>query len=263
MTSFKDLIQEQRYDEVIDAARLQLLRNPEDRDAIEYLIDALRAKGQHLEAIQWMRRHDILRDADEALKAVRGSPGHRSAIAFLYWKSGEYDASIAEMHALVAGVRSGKIKYATDPAGIGYGLLLYYMATAAGKPEETAYALDYLKNRVERLRKYVSGNIDGSWPCPIAQYLLGDISFATVLERLNRGSQRIKLNVPDAAARLALSRRYKLARALFYQGVKSRAEGDETRFLDCMRQCSDLGHPSGAEENLARYELMRAATRIV
>lgn len=60
----------------------------------------------------------------------------------------------------VAGILDQTIEYADAAGGMTQGLLLYYMVVTAKVPKEALYALDYLRNRVQNLRKARKGTIE-------------------------------------------------------------------------------------------------------
>jgi hypothetical protein len=244
----QDLILAHKYDEAIAGSRRQLLVNPADRAAIGWLSDALRFKGEYKEAIEWLERSDALRKEDKQFStAAPGHPGSSLKIACLHWMLGDHSKAISQMHGLAAGILDSSIKYGDAAGGMKQGLLLYYMAITARETHEAAYALEYLRNRV----LYVKTK---PWPSPIAEYLLGDIAIESVLEEVER---KPKLAVPDAAERIEKGRRFNLAEALFYDGVKSRVDGDEGRCLSRMREAYLLENQSN-EWFFARIEVQQA-----
>lgn len=247
-----------KYDDAITRGQQELLANPDDMGAVERMARALRAKGEYGESIDEFERLAAHHREDKIANSVApGSAAYQIDIACLHWLIGDQASAISKMHGLVAGILNGSIKYGDAAGGLEQGLLLYYMGITARNPGETSYALKYLRNRVERLRKRLGVYLNTSWPCSVARYHLGDIAFEAVMERVN--DQSIKLAVPDAAARLEVARRKRLALALFHDGVKSRAEDDETRCLACMRECYGLEAPPLVQEwHLARYEVERS-----
>jgi tetratricopeptide (TPR) repeat protein len=257
--TYLDLMKTHRYDEVISGARQQLVGYPDDQAAIGRLAGALRAKGEYQEAIGWLERLDTLRKEDEAFnRAAPGHPGSRLEIACLHWQLGDQLKAISLMHDLVAGILSRSIRYAHDTSGMGQGLLLHYMGISTSQSGEASYALDYLRNRVDHLRKRLGVHLSISWPCPVAQYLLGDVSFESMIATANSdGGIRLNLPPEDAAARQERARRYRLAFAMFYDGVKSRARGDEARCLAGMRECH-VWESHSNEWYLAGLEILRS-----
>jgi hypothetical protein len=162
-----------------------------------------------------------------------GSAAWQIDIASLHWLLDDRSEAIRLMHGLAAGILDGSIRYGDAAGGISQGLLLYYMAVTENISREVSFALDYLRNRVKRALGQV-------WPCPIAQYHLGDIAFETVMEAVNR---QPKLAGPPDPAKLELGRRRRLALALFHDGVRSRAQDDEGRCLARMQECCELENP--------------------
>jgi hypothetical protein len=129
------------------------------------------------------------------------------------------------------------------------GFLLYYMAASENNPAEMSYALKYLRNRLKQqtYREF--------WPSPLASYYLGDVPFPEVLKAVNH---RVS-TTPLPPATLELGRRKRLCVALFHDGVKSRAQGDEAHCLARMRECYALENPVIVQEwYLARYEVEKA-----
>jgi hypothetical protein len=247
-----------KYDEVIAESRRHLVANPADLVAMGWIASALQAKGAYRQAIEWLERGDSLRSEEKQFKmAVPGYPGSRVTIACLHWLLGEHPRAILDMHASATGILDRTIKYADAAGGMTQGLLLYYMAVTAKVSEETSYALDYLRNRVENLRKHVRERVSELWPCPVAQYLLGDRSFESVMEKVE---PEASLAMPDAAARLETGRRNRLRLAVFCDGVKSRAEGNETHCLSRMREAYLL-QDQAIIWLFARYEIDRAMTK--
>lgn len=243
------------YDKVIEDARRQLTLNPEDRAAIGWMSDALRAKGDYREALRCFERLSALHKEDNVARVLApGSEPYRIEIACLHWLLGDLSTAISQMHGLAAGILDSSIKYGDAAGGMKQGLLLYYMGITAKNADEASYALDYLKKRIWRLRKLLASPASRIWPTPIAQYLIGDIAFESVLEEVER---KPKLAVPDAAERIAKGRRFNLAETMFYDGVKSRAEGDESRCLSRMRE-SYLPESQSNESFFARNEIKQA-----
>lgn len=79
------------------------------------------------------------------------------------------------MHDLVDGILKGTIEFGDAAGGVGQGLLLYYMAVTDNRPQEMAFALDYMRNRAKRI--FIK-----SWPGPVANYYLGAITFTDLVE---------------------------------------------------------------------------------
>jgi hypothetical protein len=249
----QDLMSAREYDAIIVDSRRQLEANPEDRAAVAWMASAFQAKGDYRHAIDWLERLDLLRSKDKQFNVMApGHPGSRIRIACLRWLLGERAAAISGMHGAAAGILDRTIKYADSAGGMTQGLLLYYMAVTAKIPAESSYALDYLRRQVESLKKRMGERLSSRWPCPVAHYLLGDVVFEFVIKEVER--EDVTLAVPDAAARLEIGRRNRLLLAMFYDGVKSRVEGNEAHFLDRMREVYLLENTS-LEWFLARHEI--------
>jgi hypothetical protein len=227
--------------------------NPEDIAGLERMAYALRAKGKYEKALSIFERLAAHRKKDKIANVLApGSPAWQIDIASLHWLLDDHLKAIRSMRSLVAGILDGSIRYGDAAGGMSQGLLLYYMAITDNVLEEASFALDYLRNRVKRTIDYI-------WPCPVARYYLGDIAFETVVEAVNR---RATLARPLDPAKAGLLRRRRLSVALFHDGIRSRAQGDEAQCLARMRECYGLEDPLIEQEwYLARYEAQKAADR--
>lgn len=235
------------------------LQDTTDLIAMAQSAKAYRAGGNYREAIRSLERVDAFRNSDPNFrKAAPGHPGSRIEIACLHWMLDEKQEAILQMHTLAAGILEGIIQYGDAAGGMRQGLLLYYMGVSAHEPNETEYALDYLKNRLATLQKLVGKDMPAVWPAPVAHYLLDNISFEVVLQQIDR---QPKLAVPDAEERLKRSRRSRLAFAIFYDAVKNRAKGNEKSCLSRMKDSYELTNAS-LEWFLARHELQEANAEI-
>ena len=224
--------------------------NPDDIAAMATMAAALRASGQFKEALTLYERVGAHEQRDEV---APGRLGRRIDIACLHWLLDDHPKAVGLMHGLVAGIFDGSIKYGDAAGGMSQGLLLYYMAITDGIPEEATFALTYLKNRVRRTFGQV-------WPCPVAQYHLGEITFEVVMEAVNR---QVAAATPLLPEKIELGRRRRLTVALFHDGVRSRAQGDEARCLVRMRECYGLENPLIEQEwYLARYEVQNADSQV-
>jgi hypothetical protein len=94
------------------------------------------------------------------------------------------------------------------------------------------------------------------WPAPVAQHYLGDITFKQLLEAASR---RANLAVEVEAWKIDLGKRRRITVALFHNGIRGRAQGDDEHCLARMRQCCELENPLLEQEwYLARHENGRA-----
>lgn len=246
----QELMRSHRYAEAIADLRRDLANNPENMAAVEGMAKALRANEEYEEALIFFGRLVAHRKEDKTANVLApGSAAWQIDIACLRWLLDDHSQAIHLMHGLAAGILDGSIKYADAAGGVSQGLLLYYMAVTETVSNEVSFALDYLRNRVTRI-------FSRAWPCQIAQYLLGDIVFETVMETVNRQPAAA---APLDAAKAELGRRRRLSVALFHDGVRSRAQGDEERCLARMRECYELENPLIEQEwYLARYEVRKS-----
>ena len=250
----QELMQSHRYAQAIAELQRDLANNPEDMNAVEGMAKALRANGDYGEALLFFDRLATHRKEDTIANALAPrSAAWQIDIACLHWLLDDPSKAIGLIHGLVAGILDRSIKYGDAAGGMSQGLLLYYMAITAKKPAEISFALDYLRSRVKRSFSQI-------WPCPVAQYCLGDIALETVMEAVDRPR-----NLPAAAdvANVELGRRRRLSVALFHDGVRSRAQGDEEHCLARMRECYGLENPLIEQEwYLARYEVQSADNQV-
>jgi hypothetical protein len=231
-----------------------LAESPDDVAAQQAMAKALRATGQYSEAVSFYVGLAAHRRQDKVANIMSpGSAPWDIDIACLHWLCGNRAKAMQMMHGLAAGILDGSIQYATDAAGgMSQGLLLYYMAVSDNKPEQMSFALDYMRNRLKQ-------RMIQTWPCAVASYYLGDVTFANVMEDVEDVDGNVRLAPPIDPATLELGRRIRLCAALFHDGVKSRARGDEAHCLARMRECSALENPVVEQEwYLARYEVQQA-----
>lgn len=255
--NLQKLMRSHRYAEAIPVLRQCLANNSDDIDAVAQMAKALRATGQYPEAVFFYERLAAHRRQDKlANKIAPGSAPWDIDIACLHWLCGDRAKAMQMMHGLAAGILDGSIQYASDAAGgITQGLLLYYMAVTDKKTEEMTFALGYLRDRRDRLKRIMIQN----WPYAVASYYLGDIPFVKVMEDVN---EHVVTMPPIDPATLELGRRIRLCDALFHDGIKSRAQGDEVHCLARMRECAALENPVIEQEwYLARYEIEKAGSQ--
>jgi Tetratricopeptide repeat len=248
---WQKLMQSGQYAEAIPELREYLGQNPNDIAAVEWMAEALRVIGRYGEALLFFQRLAANRQRDKVANIVApGNPAWQIDISCLHWLCGDRTKATQLMHGLVAGILDGSIKYGDAAGGVSQGLLLYYMAVSHNKRDEQSFALDYLKNRVKRTSRR-------NWPSALASYCLGGVTFATVMEHVN--DNEVRAVPPIDPETLELGRRIRLCDALFHDGVKSRAGGDEAYCLRRMRECAALENPVVEQEwYLARYEVEKA-----
>jgi hypothetical protein len=243
-----------RYVEAIAELRRDLANNPNDLAAVEGMAEALRAKGDYGDALQFFVRLATHRKEDKVGNILApGSDAWQIDIACVYWLLDDHSRATELMHGVANGILDGSIKYGDAAGGMAQGLLLYYMAITRNMPEEMSFALDYLRSRVKRSSVQ-------NWPCPLARYYLGDIAFEAVMEAVNHPPF---LPAVVNAAKAELGRRRRLTVALFHDGVRSRAQGNEEHCLARMRECYGLENPLFEQEwYLARFEVQKADNQI-
>jgi tetratricopeptide (TPR) repeat protein len=254
---WQELMRSSRYAEAVPKLRQFLANSPDDIGAQQAMAKALRATGQYPEALSFYERVAEHRRRDKV--ANRMAPGIAPwdiDIACLHWICGDRAKAMQMMHGLAAGILDGSIQYASDAAGgMSQGLLLYYMAVSDNKPEQISFALDYMRNRLKH-------RMIQTWPCAVASYYLGDTTFAKVIEDVEHVDSRVRLAPPVDPAVLELGRRKDLCVALFRDGVRSRAHGDEAHGLARMRECYALENPVNEQEwYLAGYEVEKAGSQ--
>lgn len=251
----QELMWSHRYTEAVTDLRQHLAKNPEDRLAIEWMAQALRALGEYGESLlHFERLSGFRRDDNVANILAPGTAAWQIEIACLHWLLGDHAKAISLMHGLTAGILDGTIKYGDEAGGMSQGLLLYYMAVTANVSDEASFALDFLGDRVERITR-IMGALNDGWRCRIARQYLGEISFEAVMDAIEHPRHRI---VADPAT-IELAKRRRLVVALFHNGIRSRALGDEKHCLARMRECYGLENPLIENEwYLARYEVEKA-----
>jgi hypothetical protein len=233
--------------------RRQLETNPGDMAAVSGMARALRAIGEYSEALPFYERLDADRKADKIANILApGSPGRQLDIACLHWLLDDRAKATEMMHDLAAGILDGSIQYGDSGGGMSQGFFLYYMAASENNSAEMSFALDYLRNRVKQKKSRLSEYYLQFWPTALAAYCVGETTFQVVMEAVNR-EMRV------SPAKQERVRRVRLCDALFHDGVKSRAQGNEAHCLARMRECCDLEDPvDGWEWYLARYEVQKA-----
>ena len=253
----RDLLWSHRYVEAIAACRRILSIKPDDIAATSIMADALRALERYKEALPLFERVDAHEKGKPQI--TPGHPGQQMDISCLYWFMEDRPKAIALMRGLVDGILDGSIQYSTDVAGgMTQGLLLYYMGVAANRPDQTAFALDYMRKRLNRLKSY--HGLD-SWPAPVARYYLGEMSFGDLLAAAT-GQQGLPRAID--VGRGQLLRRRRLCQVLFHDGVKSRVHGAEGQCIGRMRECYASENPLIEHEwYLARYEVERQQSQTV
>lgn len=251
-----DLMRSHKYADAIAACRRELLADPNDFKVMGRMALALRALEKYEEALPLFERMDAHR---KGLEITPGSPGRQEDISCLNWFLGNRQKAIVLMRGLVDGILDGSIQYGDAAGGMEQGLLLYYMAVTERQPDQAACALDYMRNRLNRLKRLLPLTPTNYWPVPVARYYLDDLAFDELLV-FATGQRELPQAITAAGAKL-MSRR-KLCVTLFHDGVKSRAQGAEDLCLTRMRECYALQDPLIEPEwYLARYEVEQATAK--
>lgn len=237
------LLWSHRYGEAVVGARRRLDEAPNDLEAVGVLARALVAQGNYEQAMPQLERLDEIERADPV---VRGRLGRRIELACLHWMLGETDLALSSMRKLAEGILDHSIQYGDNAGGVTQGNLLYYMAVTEHDSDNAEFALKYLRSRAKRMAIQ-------SWPGPVARYYLEEVDFGLVLAAAT-GEPSLDSAVNEAKANLR--KRRDLCVALFHDGVRHRAKGQEAKCLERMRQCSALENPIiESEWYLARHEL--------
>jgi tetratricopeptide (TPR) repeat protein len=251
--SVHELLLAHKYTEAIRECKKTLGKNPNDMVALGGMARALRGKSEYEESLLFFEQLAERNREDKVANTLApGSFPWAIDIACLHWILGRRPKAIRLMHDLAAGVLDGTVKYGDAAGGMSQGLLLYYMSVSAKSLEEAYFALDYMTDRVKR-------NTNRAWPFAVARYYLGSASFEDVMDAVNRHALPPLTKPP---AKVELGKRHRLVVALFHDGVKSRARGDEEHCLLRMSECYDLENPRLEQEwYLARHEVEDSGKR--
>jgi len=244
-----ELIASQGCSQAIAELRLKLERNPGDLTAVEGMAKALRASGAYRQSLSYFQRLQNGEMQNAVANAL--APGRiiwNIDIACLHWLMDEHPTAIALMYDLAAGTLNGSVRYGDAAGGISQGLLLYYMALTDHASSEASFALEYLRDRVSRIKPR------RVWPCPVAEYLLAETKIEAVMEAVHDQSKVVRLDI----AKSELATRRRLCVAIFYAGVIARAAGNEPQCIARMHECNELDDPLLEQEwYLARYEIQK------
>jgi hypothetical protein len=246
-----ELLRAHRFESVVATCRDRLKQDPTDIEAVGNLAAALKALGRYEEAIPLYER---IGTYEKKTSAAVGLPGRQLDIACIYWMMGECALGIEQMGALVDGILDGSINYGDIAGAVTQGLLLYYMGVTAGDDGASAKALKYMRNRAKRSAIRL-------FPGPVVLFYLDQIHFPELLEAATEKRRAVRdvTSAIDVATDDLLSRR-QVCVALFHDGVKARARGDESHCLIRMHECAGLRNPLIEQEwYLARYEVGKAS----
>jgi tetratricopeptide (TPR) repeat protein len=236
----KDLVKTHRYAEAVEAYRREIREQP-DKNLYAAMGQAFLALRKFNEALESFRRDDEIEDS-----RLKGSFPSLIKVGATLWLMGKRQEAILEWHRAAAGILDGSIHYGDLAGGGTQGLLLWYGAVALNDKRERDYALEYLRTRAERKAYAIC------WPRPLVLMVLGEKSFAEVLE-IGNGSPVLSVCLESAATDL-LKRRH-LCQTLFYAACQERQTGNEAECIKKMRLCSKLENPIiESEWYLARGE---------
>lgn len=240
-----DLLTAHRYTEAIDAYRARLQSEPEHWPSIDGLASALQASGAYAEALPLLERVDAYE------RRLPGSPGRKVDMACLYWCLDEHVQAKQFIRAAVDGILDRSIEFADLAGGVQQGALLYFMGIATQDADATKFALSYLRKLSRKSRiKY--------WPGPVALYLLDQIDIEALL--IAACGQSNPAEASRAVEKDILLRR-QLCVALFYVGIRRRAQGHEAECLTWLQACVALRNPLVEPEwYLAKYEIEKNRT---
>jgi tetratricopeptide (TPR) repeat protein len=173
-----DLLESHKYAEAVAVCVRRLAVDPNDFGAMDTMASALRALEKYEEALPLFERVGA---QEKECKITPGHPGRQEDISCLNWFLGNRQKAIALMRGLVDGILDGSIQYGDLAGGMKQGLLLYYMAVTEHQPDQAACALDYMRNRINQLKRLVPGLPVDYWPVPVARYYLGELAFGELL----------------------------------------------------------------------------------
>jgi hypothetical protein len=206
------------------------------------------AVGAYAEALPLLERI-----GEHERKSLRGHPGRTCNLSCSYWCLDQWPAAIKLMRGLAEGILDRSIEFGDLAGGVQQGLLLHYMGVTAKDRESVAFALSYLRKLARKSRI-------NHWPGPLARYMLGEINLEEMLRAAVEDSKGITL--ADPVEDNLLPRRHTCV-ALFHDGVRHRAEGQEKLCMDRMRECTKIDARFIEPEcHLARYEVERAANGV-
>jgi tetratricopeptide (TPR) repeat protein len=237
-----DLLFAHRYAEAVLAHEKHMMDQPHENYHAG-LGDALLGLKHFQKALSSFRRNDEIENS--RLKGSFPSLGKAGAAL---WLMGQRREAMETWHHAVAGILDGTIKYGDLAGGGGQGLLLWYAAVTLHDADQLDYAVKYL-HKLQKKKVYGQSVL---WPRPVILMVLGERSFADVL---NDGLGSPELSECLRRAGTDLLKRRRLCQALFYDACREREAGNEPACLLRMQVCSQLENPILEEEwYLARGE---------
>lgn len=240
-----DLLMAGRFDEAIDAYKLELANDPTDIGSVDGLSHAYRESGLFGAAIPLMER------VHEHQKRNPDHPGQHLYLSVAYWCLDDRSCAIDLVHGLCVAILDGSVSMAPDHAGgATFGLVLYYMAVTAGDEVDRDYALHFLKKLNV---KYDKRPTMFRYPVASVKQLLGEVSFEDALES---ATGERTLAGAYCATKGNRSTMLALGQVLFHDGAIRRAHGDEAACSERMQEVFDLGYQTESVcWYLARHEV--------
>lgn len=242
---FRYFLKNHQYAEAVAEARHLQSIDKFDMGPVDCLAESLLALGDFTCALPLFGQVDSAQRSDTT---VPGQSGRRIWMSCINWILGNKGESIKLMSEMTDGIVDGSIKFGDAAGGVQQGILLYYMGVSISDQMTTSRALDYLRTRVKRPAIEL-------FPGPVARYYLGEINFNDLLAAATKGRAGDVVGAIEVAKTDLLTRRW-LSVALFHDGAKGRAQGDEMYCHMRMRECFSLENPLLEPEwYLARHEV--------
>lgn len=261
MTVFEDLpdlngpLKAHRYQEYLEWYREVASAIPE-RNAdlylptVAYALMALRRYDEALDVAA-----ELHRSGERTPKFARDLGRGLDIMGACQWMLGRVGEAISTWQDLCDGIRSGKYKYARDPAGGVYAGLLLWFGAAGARDGILAKARTYLENRLNRIAKLDAEEV---WPVPAARFLLGAGNASELIAAALRNPSFL-IGERDIAPSEETGR-WRLSQAYLVAGAHERHHGRESAAVEFFSKASALENPiSEVAWYLARYEVEKAA----
>jgi tetratricopeptide (TPR) repeat protein len=224
----KELLFAHRYVEAAEAYRNHLLQHP-DQNYYPGLGQALLSLKQYSEALSAFRKANEMEN-----RRLKGSHPCLNHSATALWLNGEREEGLLEWHHAVTSVLEGTVTYADAAGGATQGLLLWYASITIKNESERNYAMKYLDAIAQKKVRAIC------WPHPIALMVLGEKSFADVLETAV-GCSKVSECIKVASGDLLKRRRF--CQTLFYAACQDRQNANDEECVKKMGICLQLENP--------------------
>lgn len=235
------------FSKAIDLWSKELALHPNNDALNDGLSKAHQGFGTYRNALPFLNKVH-----DHQKSEVPDHPGQWLAMSVAHWCLGERLEAIDYAYALCLGQEKRTINMAPDQAlGATFPMFLYYYAVTAGDEDNIAYAI----SRLEALNRKYAMHPEHYYiyPKQSLKQILGELSFEDALEGAT------ELRDLDIALQTVPRGRHKyshLGTALFFDGVVSRARGDEAACKARLQQVFDLGWKTDTYcWQLARHEV--------